>query len=136
MKELNKNHQIRDRIIFGHPLTEDDYCGGCKHFYSLSFEKLSTLLEEGFAYSEEIQNSSPSIAQLHAYAKKCIEKGFNAVFFGYVISPNREDYRTSIDAIEVTGINLDPDVISEFEQLAQSADEIIVNSMQLYAWWD
>ncbi len=105
-------------------------------------DQLEKLLKEGFAYPQEKQNFSPTIEQFYELGKKCVAKSYNPVFIGYAISPEREDYRTSIEGIEVRleteliQSRIDFNLRDEFEKFAQSADEIDINFSVLYAWWD
>lgn len=59
-----------------------------------------------------------------------------------MVSPDREDYRTSIDGIQLSleaetiDSRIYSDFVSAFERFAQTADETDINSRLLYAWWD
>lgn len=129
-------------IVFGQRINWNEDLGGAEHFHNLSLDKLEKLLEEGFANPQEKQNFSPTIKQFYEFGKKCVAKGYNAVFIGYAISPDREDYRTSIEGIEVRiqteliEARIDFNLRDEFEKFAESADETEINFSVLYAWWD
>ena len=129
MNNLNHDYHRRDEIVFGERINWDEDLGGAEHFQNLSLEQLEKLLEEGFANPQEKQNFSPTIEQFYEFGKNCVAKGYNLVFIGYAISPDREDYRTSIEGIEVRvdteliESRIDANLRDEFEKFAQSADE-------------
>lgn len=143
MRNLNLNYQQRDEIIFGKCLVwEEDICGGYEHFEDLSLEQLAQLLEKNFAHPEEAHNYSPTIQEFYDFGKKSQALGFNPVFTGYVISPDRKDYRTSISGIDIKvdveeiELEIDASLMWEFENFARKADDKIINYWRLYAWWD
>ncbi|MCV3214498.1 hypothetical protein OGM63_13415 [Plectonema radiosum NIES-515] len=142
MNNLNQDYHRRDEIVFGQRINWDEDFGGAERFQNLSLEQLEKLLEEGFANPQEKQNFSPTIEQFYEFGKNCVAKGYNLVFIGYAISPDREDYRTSIEGIEVRveteliESRIDANLRDEFEKFAQSADETEINFSVLYAWWD
>lgn len=142
MNNLNHDYHRRDEIVFGQRINWDEDLGGAEHFQDLSLDQLEKLLKEGFANPQERQNFSPTIDQFYEFGKNCVVKGYNPVFIGYAISPDREDYRTSIEGIEVRldteliESRINADLRDEFEKFAQSADETDINFSVLYAWWD
>jgi len=143
LNTVNVGYQRRDEIIFGRPLTEEDYRpkDGHKYFEALSVGKLGQLLEEGCVNPNAGVNYCPRIWEFYSFGKKWIERGYNAAFSGCVHSvisrPNCPDYvRTQIEEIEVTGSSFDKDFVSEFKSFAYGAQQRIIKPQQLAAWWD
>lgn len=131
--KLNKNYKRRDQIIFGDKLP--NYTGGCAGFSGLTLHKLRELLRRKFADPEDRQNDSPSIREFYNFAKrwKYQEIGFH----GYVISPERDDYRISIEGLEYIGF-LNTKIVMDFTNLCRDADEFSIDTQQgfLYCWYD
>ncbi len=140
--ELNIDFKRREEIIFGKSVVWDDELGGCEFFEDLTLNKLAQLLEEGFANPQETQNNSPTIQEFYEFGKKFQNLGYEQFFIGYVVSPDREDYRTSIDAIQLSlesetiDSRIYADFVSAFKRFAQTADETDISLKLLYAWWD
>lgn len=136
---MNKNVDQRDNMLFGEPYNEDHYCGGCRWFDEISLETLKWLVSEGYADTEEAQNSSPSIGEF-------IEEtnGFedSVTFDGYAVSPKRDDYRVSIDSVNVEIPFDQPDMLAHFTEAFHFADEFNISpdnlrkEYMLRAWWD
>ena len=132
----NRDYRTRDTIIFGQPIDwQNGRTGGISYFYTLTVEQLQSLIEQRFADPEDRQNSSPTIAEFLAFAQAQKSRGFDFTFAGYAVSPSREDYRVSVDAIEWRG-DVGHPVISTFETFAEDADELELSSNFLRAWWD
>ena len=140
--ELNINFKRREEIIFGKSVIWDDELGGCEFFEDLTLDKLAQLLEGGFANPQQIQNISPTIQEFYEFGKKFQNLGYEAFFIGYVVSPDREDYRTSIKGIQLSleaetiDSRIYADFLSAFKRFAQTASEKDISSRLLYAWWD
>lgn len=132
----NQDYQTRDTIIFGQPIDwEHENTGGLYYFDALTVEGLQELIDRRFADPEERQNFSPTIGEFMAFSQTQKSKGFDFTFEGYVISPDREDYRVSIDGIQFRG-DCSYQVIADFEAIAHNADEIEIDPNLLHAWWD
>ena len=131
----NLDSQTRDRIIFGTPVEWQNSMSGAQRFQSLTIEKLEQLISQGFANPLDAQNFSPTITELLEFAHRQADKGFEFIFEGYVISPQRPDYRVSIDGLVYRGI-CSTDLIFDFQEFVGEPDEIDINSSYLRAWWD
>ena len=140
--ELNIDFKRREEIIFGRSIIWDDELGGCEFFEDLTLDKLGQLLEENFAEPQQTQNNSPTIQEFYEFGQKSQNLGYEPFFIGYVVSPDREDYRTSIEGIQLSlevetiDSRIYADLISAFKRFAQTADETDISSILLYAWWD
>lgn len=132
----NRDYATRDTIIFGNPIDWQNCClSGIHSFEALTVDQLQELLDRGFADPTERQNFSPTIGELFQFGQSQKIKGFDWTFQGYVVSPNREDYRVSIDGIEWRG-DACYQIIADFEVIAQNADELNIEPNFLRAWWD
>lgn len=132
----NRDYATRDTIIFGSPIDWQNCClSGIHSFEALTVDQLQELLDRGFADPTERQNFSPTIGELFQFGQSQKIKGFDWTFQGYVVSPNREDYRVSIDGIEWRG-DACYQIIADFEVIAQNADELNIEPDFLRAWWD
>jgi len=133
VKKLNKNHLRRDQIIFGDKTPE--YLGGVASFTGLTVKKLGELLRRNFADPEDCQNDSPSIKEFYEFAKKYSHLSIG--FHGYVVSPERDDYRVSIEGLEYMG-HLTTELAVDFTNLCRDADDFSVDTQQgfLYCWYD
>ncbi len=131
MRKLNDNVERRDEILFGTAYSADRYrLGGACHFNRLGIDRLRTLVDEEFIDLDECQNYSPSTGDFLEFMT--IHPEFTA--HGYAISPDRDDYRVTIEGIESDREIEDYAVLEEFVDLCRFADEFCINPP--YAWWD
>ena len=139
---LNIDFKRREEIIFARSIIWDNDLGGCEFFEDLTLDKLAQLLESGFAEPQQTQNNSPTIQEFYEFGQKSQNLGYEPFFIGYVVSPDREDYRISIEGIQLSlqvetiDSRICADFISAFERFAQTADETDIGLKLLYAWWD
>ena len=110
---------------------EGDYrSGGTEHFSNLSVDTLKILIDENFIHLGECQNCSPSTEDFYNFLLKY--PFFKA--YGYAVSPERYDYRITIEGIE--GIPMiDKDIIA-FADFAKNADVLQCHDTKCYCWWD
>lgn len=119
--QLNRDYEKRDKIIFG-AYEPNEYSGGIRRFQRLSFDKVKELMDNNFIDPNDTQNLAPAASVFYSFLKKypfyCVG--------GYVVSPDRYDYRISFDELE-RGSNADiivaPDEDSDFNSFAENADE-------------
>jgi hypothetical protein len=134
----NRDWQTRDSIIFGQPQPwhhEDLFWGGCKKFERLTLNQLQQLLVLRFADPNASTNSSPAIQEFLNFAQAQAHLGFTFTFEGYVVRPEREDYRVTVDAIAYEG-EVPEEIVQPFQDFALHADELEIAPTQLRAWWD
>ena len=127
---LNTDANARDQILFGEDFDKSKYIGGIRPFENLPTATMKQLLELNFATEEDVQNNMPCIKELMEYAAT----HENVTFNGYAVSPKRDDYRISIEAImqDFTTVK-DRD---DFTEMFRLADEFKVYETQGYAWYD
>jgi hypothetical protein len=143
--ELNKmetklykaDHRQRDLILKGF-FTDKDYIGGSRRFSNLPLELLELILLENHTDHNEKHNNAPSIRDLIIFAKQMNEKGYYFFFNGYAISPKRDDYRVSIDTINIkyyfdNSNHLNNKIIEKF---FKDADEKDLDNGTMRFWYD
>jgi len=131
MRDLNPDQQTRDTIIFGRPLTPDEYNLGICRFTDLTSDKLETLLAQNFADPDETQNDSPDISEFLEFLKSFPQ----CKAHGYVVSNTREDYRVSIEGVECT-YDINQELIFAFIELFRLADDFRITPDYVYCWYD
>jgi hypothetical protein len=112
--------------------------GGTKRFSKLPLELLELLLLEDHIDHEEKHNNAPTIRDLIIFAKQMNEKGYYFFFNGYAVSPDREDYRVSIDTINIkyyfdNSNHLNNKIIEKF---FKDADEKDLDNGVMRFWYD
>lgn len=134
MFEYNKNAKERDKFLFGDGGKTERYkLGGICRIPRMAAADIKYLLEEKYADPEERQNFSPTIKEFYDFLVS--HPDFYA--FGYAVSPQREDYRISIE-----GVRCDKDIkvseLIDFVHFAKDADEsgFDTSANSYYAWWD
>lgn len=127
---MNKNVDYRDRIIFNEKYNAKKYAGGIRRFERLDLERLEELVKNDFVDLGERQNYSPTIEEFRFF----LQNYPNYYLNGYTASPDRDDYRISIDGIGADEAPAtQPDTVA-FVQLCRDADEFSIEPP--HAWWD
>ena len=118
---LNRDYKKRDKIIFG-AYEPYKYSGDIRRFQRLDLNKMEELVANNFVDLSDAQNLAPTAGTFYSFLKKY---PFYYVG-GYVVSPNRSDYRISFDELE-RGVHvsnlIDPEEDSDFNSFAENADE-------------
>ena len=132
---MNRNYNARDNMIFGEHYKKEKYVGGIRRF-TISSDVLKRLVYDGFADKMECQNYSPYIKDFLEDTNEDVELTFG----GYAVSPERDDYRVTIDEVYVT-IPFDKHKeLAYFAERYHSADEFTVDvkddAYKIRAWWD
>lgn len=131
MKNLNKDWQTRDTLLFGDAEIEAYKYGGCRRFSSADVETIRTLMEFGYIDPDDCQNCSPYAGDILAFLES--HPCFTA--HGYAVSPDRADYRITLEGVELRG-TYDSDTFIDFLELFRFADEFMVGTDFLYCWYD
>lgn len=131
----NLDYQTRDNIIFGQQIDWEEECGGANFFYELTLDKLHCLIEQNFADITQKHNEVPSISEFFTFAETQAAKGYIFTFEGYAISPERDDYRISIDGIIFNG-DYSNQLLADFGEFVGVPDELSIEPNYLRAWWD
>lgn len=128
---LNPDVRTRDTIIFG-SFDKDAYkFGGTRRYDGLTLEKLEQLRDANFLNPAECQNFAPSITEIMEFMAE--NEGFTA--HGYVVSPDRCDYRVSIEGVEKSE-NITPEDMDAFLEKFRDADEFDFSNEYLFCWYD
>lgn len=126
---MNKDVNKRDMILFGEEYNKDEYIGGARRFSDITLENLKRLVDEDFISLYEAQNSSPTTEEFIDFMES--HPGFTV--FGYAISPERCDYRITIEGIQSNEMP-DEETLIDFVSNFRWADEFEYDPP--YAWWD
>ena len=131
---MNKNYKRRDEIIFG-AYKKEKYSGGVRRF-NCSRETILNLLEEDFISPDECQNCSPYVKDFVEYTEGIDETKFEC----YAVSPDRDDYRVSIEGVDFIIPDTDYDKVTMAVDISRSADEFSFEHAKtnyyIHAWWD
>lgn len=134
---LNNDYNTRDQLLFGQDYDPELYTGGIRYFDDISYSLLKKLVDMQFANPEECQNDSPSINELLS-AFEDYEDYIS--FSGYSVSPDRRDYRISIDEIKIEIPKDNTDMLSYAVEYYRYADEFHLSAAHgnfyVIAWWD
>lgn len=121
----------RDTILWGEPKDWSHSMSGIFSFRNLSAMKCRELLEKGFADPEDCQNSAPSFLEITEF----LERNPNFTGHGYAVSPDRNDYRVTIEGVEAHG-PLSNSEKNEFVDLFRQADDFTLKDDVAFAWFD
>ena len=133
---LNADYIERDKILFGE-YDESKYVGGIRKF-SCDRDTLELLVEKRFAEGRDFHNSAPSIREFLEYTED--DCAF-ITFTGYAVAPDRNDYRVSIDGVEVCFPIKDYSKLCFYVETFRLADDFSLDVIadfecRLKAWWD
>jgi hypothetical protein len=134
---MKSDYRQRDLILKGF-FDSKEYVGGTKRFSKLPLELLELLVLEDHADHNDRQNNAPSIRDLIIFAKQMSEKGYYFFFNGYAVSPDRDDYRVSVDTINIkyyfdNSNHLNNKIIEKF---FKDADEKDLDNGAMRFWYD
>ena len=127
---FNKDYQKRDKIL-GFKTDWKTATGGIAYFESLTIEQLDELLLNRFIDPGEYQNESPTTKDFYQFMSKFPM----VVAHGYATSPDREDYRVTIEGLFAREADVNDALKKEFHTFCHEADEY-EDAGDLYSWWD
>ena len=130
LNKSNKEADKRDMYLFKEPYYSEHYMGGLRYIDALNVNDIEWLMQNKFLDENECQNYSPSTVRFLEFLKKYP----HYVAFGYAISPDRWDYRITIEGIKSVRVPTDIKEIEEFVDLCKDADEFRIAPPR--AWWD
>lgn len=105
--------------------------GGIAEFRDLKREQFEALLEENFLYPLDRQNEAPTAQEIYEFVEQYPE----VTVHGYIIAPNRSDYRVTIEGIEYHG-NVSDKMRKDYTSMFRHADDFVCDSDYLYCWFD
>lgn len=132
---MNKDYETREHVIFNEAFNSRNYSGGIRRF-TCNTETLRNLYLSDFIDGDERQNESPSTTEFLDY----VDDYPNVTFECYAVSPERDDYRITVEAINIVIPETDYDAVSYFTETFRYADEFNLDHVRhnyyLRAWWD
>lgn len=124
-KELNRDIETRDKLIFGRYRPSKYKFGGTCHFDDLDVDNLEKLIEQNFIDLQGKHNLAPTVEEIYAFMKKYPQYTAH----GYTVSADRQDYRVSLEGVE-KGVPSDSvDEFKDYMELFRHADEMNVGTM-------
>ena len=130
MRNLNKDIETRDKIIYGKYKPSRYKFGGTQSFRGMMVDTLKTLIDQNFADPEECQNDSPTISEFYDFMERYPEYTAH----GYTVSDTRDDYRVSIEGVEKGSPASIYDELQDYMALFAGADEF--NEYTMWCWFD
>jgi len=138
---LNQDYKTRDAIIAEFPrFNKLDWINEQSiYHFEIPLGTLDRLLDLKFADPQERQNEAPPIRSFQRLAHHLMKNHQDNIkwitFGGYAISPEREDYRISIDTITIEGY-FDEYLLLTLIKFGLKADELRLTKDDFRAWWD
>ncbi len=129
---FNTDYKRRDKIVGMDVEWGKDDPGGLIRLNRMTLPIIAQLYEERFIDPNDRQNLAPTAQEILAFM--CRHP--SALASGYMISPERDDYRVTIEAVELSTKDATPAARQEFETLCKDADELETQGDFLYCWWD
>jgi len=127
---FNKDYKKRDELLGIQP-NWTDQSGGLEYVETITIDQLEKLLTERFINPNEYQNESPTTRKFYEFMNT-----FPVVTaHGYAISPERDDYRVTIEGLYVNESYVTSELKTKFRELCKDADEYY-DQGELYSWWD
>jgi hypothetical protein len=125
------NYVQRDEIIFGRKVNWlRESIDGIINFHGLTVEQLHKILDNNHADPRESYGMAPCIEDFLDFMKD-----FPIITaHGYVVSPDRPDYRFVIEGLHYEG-RCNDTLQRAFFFMCSKADDIIVSEDQVYALW-
>ena len=105
--------------------------GRIAEFKRANKDQLEALLEENFLYPLDRQNEAPTAQEIYEF----IEKYPEVTAHGYIVSPDRHDYRVTIEGIEYHG-RVSDKMRKDYKSIFRHADDFVCDSDYLYCWFD
>jgi hypothetical protein len=127
MRRLTAQQNAERWAIIGRPTTTGD----CVHIEGIDIATLDALMKAGYCDPEQTQNDSPTVREFAEFMRT--HEGVTA--HGYVISPDRDDSRVSLEGLAYTRRGTG-ELLEAFIQAFRHADEFTVTDHGLYCWWD
>lgn len=130
----------REHMIFGEDYKPENYGprgSTVRRFKGMGIVAAEALITQGFLDPEERQNDSPTVREFIDFAKDHLDANFR--FHGYVVGPEREDCRVSIEGIQSGYDDINKETILDFVKMFMvnyPANDTDVRYDNLYCWYD
>jgi hypothetical protein len=127
---INKDYNLRDEIL-GLEIDWSNKQNDIAYFDNLDIRTLERLINDNFIDPNEAQNAAPFVKDIFIF----MSKNPHVFASGYLIGPYRDDYRISIDGLNVPSKFVTEDIKNKFLEFCRDADEIDQEN-GLMSWWD
>lgn len=132
MEQLDPDFAERDQLLFGRRVNwADDASGGIEPFEWVSVETLKELVAKNYADPHDAQNESPTLGKYIRFMERFPEVRAH----GYAVSPEREDYRVTVEGLQYVG-EVGDELRREFSTLCGRADDFVCTDEELFCWYD
>lgn len=126
---MNMNYRLRDKIVFPkNYIPKYDI----QRFDRLDLKHLHLLIDLDFIELDEYQNYAPTTQEIFNFMKKYPQY----MAHGYVVTIDRDDYRTTLEGVEKFGGFYSIEEQNDFYKLFKEADELSITSNYIYCWYD
>jgi len=98
---MNKDDALRQKIIGNE---KEEYHGGIKRFGYLPLKKFEELVKNDLIDLRDQHNNAPPMDEFYKLLKKYSDEP--VWLHGYIVSPEREDYRITVEGIEGNSLNI------------------------------
>lgn len=118
-------------------VSEEDISGGIVYLDKITLDQVNKIKEiaKDFYNDDDRQNNSPSCKELIDF----VEENPQFIFEGYIVTPEREDYRFTITAIKAPNNKLNIEIMNNYiNSLDEDSfpDEFDTYDGYIRAWWD
>ncbi len=127
---FNKDYKTRDQLL-GIQADWTSQSGGIEYIETITIDQLEKLLTDKFIDPNDYQNESPTTRTFYEFMARFP----NVSAHGYAVSPERDDYRVTIEGLYVKESDVTSELKKQFSELCQEADEYY-DQGELYSWWD
>ena len=129
---LNSDDNLRQKIMG----INANYRGGTAQYTKMTLSVLNELIDNNFVNLDEKQNNAPTVGEFRDFLLKHKDK--EIYLHGYMVSPNREDYRISVEGLEapLSRTGDDMDFTDEIYQAFCNADVIDFRGCKFFCWYD
>jgi hypothetical protein len=117
---FNLDYTLRDRLLRIYPQWDRDDNDGIASFDPLDHARLVVLISLNFVDPHSCQNQSPRVQCFLEF----LHKHPSARALGYAVSPQREDYRVSIDGLVIPPEGITDEALLDFIEFSVGADTV------------
>lgn len=128
--QLNTDYKKRDKLL-GISIDWQTVPSGTKEIKFIDYRTIEQLMKNNFLNPNDRQNESPSASEILAF----LQLHPTVFAHGYVVSPYREDYRITLEGIQVKPKDTTVETKLAVFEFCKDADEVLTTS-GLYCWWD
>lgn len=128
---LDRDWKTRDAILGISVDWGKDDSGGTFPLEAVDLGTLQELLARNFIDPADQQNEAPTVSEIIEFMR--VYPG--TIAFGYAVSPERPDYRVSIDGISITRDMVTEGAREAAVAICHDASDAVFEP-DVYCWWD